>query len=109
MERRMNLISREELKAKLDRGDDFKLVMAMGEWAFNMAHIPGSINISSMKQSQGLISPDDEIVVYCSNEACTASQAAYHYLVHNGFIDVRRYAGGLDDWQTAGYPLEKVS
>jgi len=40
----------------------------MGEWAFNMAHIPGSINISSMEQGEGLISPDDEIVVYCSNE-----------------------------------------
>ena len=30
----MNLISREELKEKLDRGDKFKLVNALGEWAF---------------------------------------------------------------------------
>lgn len=34
----MNLISREELKEKLDRGDKFKLVNALGEWAFNEAH-----------------------------------------------------------------------
>jgi len=27
----MNLISREELKEKLDRRDDFKLVMVLGE------------------------------------------------------------------------------
>jgi hypothetical protein len=35
----MNVISREELKEKLDRGDKFKLVNALGEWAFNAKHI----------------------------------------------------------------------
>ncbi len=103
----MKTITREELKAKLDRSDDFKLVMTMGDWAFNMAHIPGSLNISSMEQAQGLVSPDDEIVVYCSNEACMASQAAYHFLVNNGFTNVRRYAGGIANWQKAGYSLEE--
>ncbi len=102
----MNIISREELKAKLDRGDDFKLVMAMGEWAYKMAHIPGSLNISSMVQAEGLISLDDEIVVYCADERCTASQAAYHFLVSHGYTNVRRYSGGLSEWQAAGYPLE---
>ena len=102
----MNLISREELKTKIDRGDDFKLVMTMGEWAFNAAHIPGSINISSREQGEGLITPDDEIVVYCSNKACTASPAAYYFLMSNGFTNVRRYAGGVADWQEAGYQLE---
>ena len=105
----MILITREELKVKIDRGDDFKLVMTMGEWAFNMAHIPGSINISSMEQGQGLISPDDEIVVYCSNELCMASPAAYHFLTSNGFKNVRRYAGGIADWQEAGYAWEGVA
>ena len=102
----MNLITREELKTKLDRGDDFKLVMTMGEWAFKMAHIPGSLNISSTEQAEGLISPDDEIVVYCSNVLCAASPAAYRILIANGFKNVRRYAGGISDWQEAGYPWE---
>jgi hypothetical protein len=35
----MNLISREELKEKLDHGDKFKLVNALEEWAFNAKHI----------------------------------------------------------------------
>jgi rhodanese-related sulfurtransferase len=102
----MNLISREELKAKLDRGDDFKLVMAMGEWAFKMAHIPGSINISNMDQAERLLALDDEIVIYCAGGSCPASPAAYHYLVSHGFTNVRRYAGGITDWQEAGYPVE---
>jgi len=102
----ITLIGREELKAKLDRGDDFKLLMTLGNWAFRMGHIPGSLNISKAEEAQGLISPDDEIVVYCSNALCTASQAAYHVLLANGFTNVRRYAGGIADWQEAGYPLE---
>lgn len=102
----MNIISREELKAKLERGDNFKLVMTMGEWAYNQAHIPGSLNISDMEQAQQQLALDDEIVVYCANAPCPASQAAYHYLERNGYTNIRRYAGGLEDWEAAGYPLE---
>lgn len=100
----MNLVSREELKEKLDRQDDFKLVMTLPEWAFNAKHIPGSINVSSFDQI-GELRPEDEIVVYCSNVPCVASQAAYRLLESNGFTKVRRYPGGLDDWETAGLPL----
>ena len=48
----MNIISREELKKKLDHGDKFKLVNALGEWAFNAKHIPGSINISNIQDAK---------------------------------------------------------
>lgn len=101
----MEFISREELKARLDRGDDFKLVMVMAEWAFEAQHIPGSINISRLHDAESL-DKDEEIVVYCSGETCPASRTAYHYLVDKkGFTNVRRYAGGLEDWAEAGYPL----
>ncbi len=102
----MNLISRDELKEKLDRGDGFKLVMTLGEWAFRAAHIPGSLNVSNEEQGRALLSPDDEIVVYCSDVNCLASQSAYNILMSHGFKNVRRYAGGLADWEAAGYPLE---
>jgi rhodanese-related sulfurtransferase len=102
----MREISLEELRAKLDRGDQFKLVMTLSEWAFRMSHIPGSINISSLDQARELLDPADEIVVYCSDAPCIASQAAYRYLVQMGYTDVRRFSGGLAAWQAAGYPLE---
>ena len=41
------LITSDELKEKLDRGDDFKLVMALGGWYFRAVHISGSINVST--------------------------------------------------------------
>jgi rhodanese-related sulfurtransferase len=102
----MNLISSEDLKAKIDRGDDFKLVMTLSQWAFQAKHIPGSINVTRPDQTTDLLDPSDEIVVYCSNPACTASQMAYHFLTSRGFENVRRYAGGVQDWEAAGYPLE---
>jgi rhodanese-related sulfurtransferase len=102
----MNLISREGLREKLDRGDDFKLVMVLGEWAFLAKHIPGSINISSPDQCRKMLTPEDEIVVYCSGVACVSSMMACKILVDDGFKNVRRYAGGLPDWEEAGYPLE---
>jgi rhodanese-related sulfurtransferase len=38
--------------------------------------------------------------------SCVASVAAYKVLTENGYGNVRRYAGGLEDWEAAGYPLE---
>ena len=83
-----------------------KLVMVLGEWGYRAKHIPGSLNISTPEQGREMLSLDDEIVVYCSDEACVASFTAYHILVSNGYKNVRRYAGGLHDWEDAGYPLE---
>lgn len=102
----MKTINREELKDKLDRGDDFSLVMTLGEWAFQAKHIPGSINVTRPEQVADLLDPDDEIVVYCSNPACTASQMAYQVLTSRGYENVRRYTGGVQEWEEAGYPLE---
>ncbi len=102
----MEQISREELKAKLDRGDDFKLVMALGELAYNAKHIPGSLYTSTPQALLAMVSKEDDIVVYCSNTSCIASVAAYQYLVGHGYPHVRRYSGGLEDWETAGLVLE---
>ena len=102
----MNEISRDELKRKIDQSDDFKLVMTLNEWAFQATHIPGSINIVTPEKAAEMLEKSDEIVVYCSDPACTASQMAYRFLEKQGYNNLRRYAGGLSDWLAAGYPLE---
>ncbi|MEQ8673743.1 MAG: rhodanese-like domain-containing protein [Aggregatilineales bacterium] len=101
----MNTITREELKAKLDRGDHFKLVMTLTEWHFRAMHIPSSIWVSSVDDALSQLGRDEEIVVYCADVNCVASGTAYHLLTDNGYRNVRRYAGGVADWQAAGYPL----
>jgi len=98
-------ISREELKAKIDRGDAFKLIMALNRWAFDAKHIPGSLHFDTPDELYAAVRPDDEIVVYCSNVDCLSSVAPYRALVERGYRNVRRYAGGLLEWEEAGLPL----
>ena len=102
----MNLISRDELKAKIDAGDDFKLVMVLSEWAFKAKRIPGSMNIDNITEASSMLDRDDEIVIYCSDETCPSSKYAYQQLVSGGYSNVRRYAGGISDWEDAGMPME---
>ena len=77
----------------------------MGEWAFNAKHITG-INVNKVKDAQKVLNLDDDIVIYCSNEACIASIIGYQLLTHMGYKNVRRYAGGIEEWGEAGYRLE---
>lgn len=100
-----DLIDIQELKAKLDRGDDFKVVMTLGEWEYRTTHIPGSVRISTVEEALTALDPEDEIVLYDSGPGCTASRMALRILKTRGYARVRRYAGGLEEWARAGYPL----
>ena len=99
-------IGREELSEKLTRGDAFKLIMALNRWAFEAMHIPGSLHFDTPDELYAAVQPEDEVVVYCSQVDCLASVALYRDLVRRGYRNVRRYAGGLLDWEDAGLPLE---
>ncbi len=102
----IKLISRDDLRAKLDRGDTFRLIMCLNEYWFRAKRIPGSIRFETVQEAEKALGKDEEIVVYCTQEACISSQYVYRYLVDRGFSNVRRYAGGLVEWEESGYPLE---
>jgi len=99
-------IDRDELKAKLERGDRFKLIMALNRWAYDAKHIPGSLHFDTPDELYAAVRPEDEVVVYCSHRDCLSSVALYRDLVRRGYPNVRRYSGGLLDWEDAGLPLE---
>ena len=104
-----DLIGREELRKKLDRGDDFKLVMVLGEWEYRAKRISGSLRVSTSREGLEALDPDEELVLYDSGPACRASRMACRFLKAQGYVRVRRYAAGLEDWESAGYPLEGES
>lgn len=99
-------ISTDELKAKLDRKDDFRLINALGDWEFKAKHIPGSEHFASTDELVDATRPDEDIVVYCSNPACRSSVKMYKDLVDRGYENVRRFEGGLLEWEDAGNPFE---
>jgi rhodanese-related sulfurtransferase len=105
----METIDRDELKGMIDTNMDFKLVFCLGEDEYSLKHIPGSLCIDrppNISQIETVVSPDDNIVVYCAGPDCLASEYAYELLTRNGFAHVRRYVGGIYEWEEAGLPLE---
>jgi rhodanese-related sulfurtransferase len=102
----METIETEELKGMLENGRDFKLIFCLGEAEFSLKHIPGSICIDSPTNIESFVSHDDNIVVYCSGPDCQASAFAYELLVRSGYEHVRRFTGGIYEWEIAGLPLE---
>ena len=53
-----------------------------------------------------MLDASDDIVIHCSNPSWPASIIGYQILEYNGYKKIRHYAGGLQDWKEAGYPLE---
>ncbi len=102
----MPLITREQLKAKLDANQDVQLVMVVGPWEFRAKHIPGSLGFPSPRCALRELQRGDEIVVYANNHHRVNSAAAYHALSDHGYRNVSWYLGGLADWEAAGYPVE---
>jgi len=107
------LITRDELKAKLDRGDDLVILEALPPMYYADAHLPGALNFPHDQVDrlarELLPDKDREIVVYCSNTACPNSGIAANRLVALGYGNVRKYAEGKQDWIEAGLPTERGS
>jgi rhodanese-related sulfurtransferase len=102
-------ITREELKAKMDRGDDFVLVEALSPKHYASAHLPGAINLpyEFVDEAERML-PDKnaQIVVYCMNPECLASGEEARELEGMGYERVLHYAAGKQDWIRAGLPVE---
>jgi len=81
--------------------------MTLRDWEFRAKHIPGSLHFRDVGEMLSALRKDDDIVVYCTNPSCLASVAAYHRLLQEGYANVRRYSGGIEDWEGAGLPLAK--
>jgi sulfur-carrier protein adenylyltransferase/sulfurtransferase len=88
----------EELKAKLDRGDDFVLVDVREPHEVAICSIPGSLPIplGKLPESLSRLSTADEIVVHCKMGGRSAK--AVKLLLDSGFRKVRNLTGGIDRW-----------
>jgi rhodanese-related sulfurtransferase len=61
-------IGREDLKEKIDRGDEFVLLEVLSEASYGRAHLPGAIRFEDMDLIPALLPhKTTEVVAYCSN------------------------------------------
>jgi rhodanese-related sulfurtransferase len=67
----INTISRDELRQKIERKDDFTLVETLPKTAYEHAHLPAAINLppDQVNALAPTLLPDKnaEIVVYCAS------------------------------------------
>ena len=64
----MKTIDREELKSKIDRGDEFLLLEVLGQASYDRGHLPGAVRYEGREQVEALAPDRDaEIVAYCSS------------------------------------------
>ncbi|MFW6142368.1 MAG: rhodanese-like domain-containing protein [Candidatus Saliniplasma sp.] len=101
-------ISAEELKKKMERGDEIQVIHVLSEKSYKDRHLPGAVNIPyrDIAKRKDEIDPDKEIIVYCDDKDCDASPIAAEKLVKLGFEDVTDFEGGLLGWEQAGYEFE---
>jgi rhodanese-related sulfurtransferase len=102
----MNTINAHDLKKRLEANDCPLLVNAMEENKFRALHIPGSMNLFRKEDIEKKLNKDDTIIVYCTDQTCNKSILLYQLLEVMGYKNISRFAGGLREWEDAGYPLE---
>ncbi len=92
------VISPVDVKAKLDRGDQFTLLDVREPHEFQICRIPGStlIPLGDLAKRMSELDPNAEIVAHCKSGA--RSQKAVDFLKQNGFKNVRNMTGGILAW-----------
>jgi rhodanese-related sulfurtransferase len=106
-------ISSDELRQKLERGDDVVLIDALAPMVYAHSHLPGAINmppnaVDTIRCAKRMPDLGTEIVVYCANTECDDSVVTAERLQGLGYTNVRHYAGGKDEWRRLGLPLERA-
>lgn len=103
-------IDARELRERLASDDRPVLVNALAREAFDEKRIPGSISIpvsEAVRLVPDLFAKDQPIVVYCSSRSCTASPTLAQKLVDLGYTEVADFEGGVEEWERAGFPMQR--
>jgi rhodanese-related sulfurtransferase len=98
-------ITREELAARLDRGD-LVVLDVRPEPEFRAGHIAGarSVPIGELRRSLRSLPKGTEVVAYCRGPYCVYADDAVRELRRLG-RDARRLEDGFPEWRRAGLPV----
>jgi adenylyltransferase/sulfurtransferase len=93
------VITAEELKAKQDAGEKFRLIDVREPSEYQIAKITGS-ELKPLGQipnwANELAHKDEEIILHCHHGM--RSDRACQFLAAQGFNNVKNLIGGIDEW-----------
>jgi len=101
----LEAISREELVARLRRGD-LVVFDVRPEPEFRAGHIAGarSVPVGELRRSLRALPDDVEVVAYCRGLYCVYADEAVRELLRHGY-SARRLEDGFPEWKRAGFPV----
>ena len=107
----MKAITRDELKKRMDGGEDLPVVEVLAPQYYKKFHLPGAINVplgDDFEQQIQKAVPDKNqpVVVYCANKQCPASSKAAKRMDELGYKEVYDYEEGKEGWKEAGLSVE---
>jgi len=106
---RVQELTVEQVKAKLDRGESFYLIDVREESEFAKERLPRSVHLGKgiLERDIEQRIPDTgvEMVLYCGGGFRSALAA--DNLQKMGYTNVWSMDGGIRGWRESGYPLEK--
>ena len=93
-----------------DRKHGYALVNVLPAEYYEKEHIPGSINIpyNTLEEFERRFDKEKELILYCASRTCNAAPKGVEQLIEKGFINVRDFAGGVQEWKAAGNQLNKA-
>jgi rhodanese-related sulfurtransferase len=97
-----------ELKARMDRGDKFRLIDVREEDEWAVARLPQAelIPLSQFQQrGPAELAPGEELILYCHHGM--RSGRAQGYLKAQGYSNVLNLTGGIDAWAVQVDPSMK--
>ncbi|MHA1271542.1 MAG: rhodanese-like domain-containing protein [Candidatus Helarchaeota archaeon] len=104
-------IDKEELKMKIDKGEEIQILDVRDTPEYDKEHIIGAkhLLISKMNAEKlnSMFKKDDLIITYSEDINCPAKMIAAEKLIEFGFKNVFAYPGSWKEWKEAGYPIEK--
>jgi rhodanese-related sulfurtransferase len=112
-ELRIARITVEELKEKMDDGEELMVVDLRHPLDFDAdpETIPGAFRIDAkeLEEKNDRLPRDREVILYCTcpNEATSARLALL--LRRQGIKHIRPLQGGLEAWREQGYPVATVT
>jgi rhodanese-related sulfurtransferase len=97
----------DEIKDRLDRGDNFTLVDVREESEFAKDHLPGAIHLGKGVIERDIEArvpdPNTELVLYCGGGFRSALAA--DNLQKMGYSNVISMDGGVREWRDKKYPM----
>jgi len=100
-------ITKEQLKARLDRGDKPTILDVRLKYAYehSTVKLPGAIRVPPYAMDAVTIPKDPDVVAYDSDPNELVSTRVASHLLRNGY-KVTVLKGGVPEWLAANYPIE---